>query len=398
MLLFWRIRYLDTRDRQFKDRDLYLDTDTLDPATKAAVEYACELRGSGSIGREILRYRSLFLEGSPLEGEAGAKAKTAAKFHSFCIPDYFEDEVGEELSTLRMGQVLSGDPNAVMFPGYYRAHDMQLALAQNPTIDIGPVRLSQQGLDSVAYFARDLTELVGTEFHKNGPGTLTKCRDAVVLKTATTHDEIRSFVSVFRRLYMRGEPGCFVNAATIFSKAVDHPIARWVGAERDLYVAKLDHVPDDVPFPGLSKPSFTRKTLIDAFLNTKFAHQPQKRRIRQYELLLDHMGSEDYLSWLFYTTVYLLSAHYVSAGRPIQSFLRAYTQAHNASPSFDRSCVTDGSGVGALEKAADRKARIFREKAEELAFRLWQGAGRPEGGPTQFLQEARDELRRRLEG
>jgi hypothetical protein len=26
MLLFWRIRYLDTRDKAFKDRDLWLDT------------------------------------------------------------------------------------------------------------------------------------------------------------------------------------------------------------------------------------------------------------------------------------------------------------------------------------------------------------------------------------
>jgi hypothetical protein len=110
------------------------------------------------------------------------------------------------------------------------------------------------------------------------------------------------------------------------------------------------------------------------------------------------MGSEDYLSWLFYTTLYVLSAHYVSAGRHIQSLVRAYTQVHNVSPSFDRSCVTDGSGVGVLEKAADREARIFREKAGELASQLWQDAGRPEGGPSRFFQEASEQLRLRLGG
>ncbi len=37
MLIFWRIRYLDRTDKQFKDRDLFLDTMLLPPATKAAV-------------------------------------------------------------------------------------------------------------------------------------------------------------------------------------------------------------------------------------------------------------------------------------------------------------------------------------------------------------------------
>src|SRR5688572_26024005 len=38
MILFWRIRYLDTHDQEFKDRDLWLDTDDLDSLTRAAVE------------------------------------------------------------------------------------------------------------------------------------------------------------------------------------------------------------------------------------------------------------------------------------------------------------------------------------------------------------------------
>ena len=61
MLMFWRIRYLDSRDRCFKDRDLWLDTDTLDPVVKAAVEFAHDTKESNR-GREILRYRHLFHE------------------------------------------------------------------------------------------------------------------------------------------------------------------------------------------------------------------------------------------------------------------------------------------------------------------------------------------------
>ena len=41
MLLFWRIKYLDSRDRQFKDRDLTLDTTTLDAVDRAAIEAIC---------------------------------------------------------------------------------------------------------------------------------------------------------------------------------------------------------------------------------------------------------------------------------------------------------------------------------------------------------------------
>ncbi|MCE9589370.1 MAG: hypothetical protein K8S99_02470 [Planctomycetes bacterium] len=61
MLIFWRIRYLDTRDKEFKDRDLWLLTDELDAITKAAVETCRELSKSGG-DREMLKYRKLFKE------------------------------------------------------------------------------------------------------------------------------------------------------------------------------------------------------------------------------------------------------------------------------------------------------------------------------------------------
>jgi hypothetical protein len=37
MILFWRVRYLDYQEKNFKDRDLWLDTAILDSVTKAAV-------------------------------------------------------------------------------------------------------------------------------------------------------------------------------------------------------------------------------------------------------------------------------------------------------------------------------------------------------------------------
>ncbi len=116
MLLFWRIRYLDSRDKQFKDRDLWLDTGTLDAVSKAAVEANYALHNSDR--RAILRYRHLFQEGRP-------DTKSLACGGGFCVSDYFEDEAGQELTYQRMAVVLTGNPQATFFPPGTRPHDAE---------------------------------------------------------------------------------------------------------------------------------------------------------------------------------------------------------------------------------------------------------------------------------
>lgn len=397
MLLFLRIRYLDSRDKQFKDRDLYLDTSTLEPTTRLAVEYIHETRQPASRRREILRFRHLFTEEPPSADERQAVRDAGGTVGTVFLGEYFEDENGQELSTRRMGQILAGDDDAVLFPSSYRPHDIELALAEKDSIDVSQIGLEQDEVDSLAYFARDLDELLGTEFFRNGPGVISSARDSLSLQTATTADEIRSFVTVFRKLYMtRGERGAFVRAAAIFCSVVDHPIARWVEGEVGQYTAELGAPPDHVPFLQDQAPSFTRKRLIDAFIYTKFAHQPQDKRIRQYQAMLHEVRSEELLTWLFLTTVHCAALHIANAGRQMRAFLRAYLQSHGATPSFRGSSVIDHAGVGALEKPEDMKARVFAEKAEQLALRLWQEAGRPESGPAEFLPQAREQLRRCL--
>ena len=61
MLLHWKIRYLDRTDKQFKDRNLYLNTKTLDPVMQATVEFVIS-NDSLRTEREILKYRHLFVE------------------------------------------------------------------------------------------------------------------------------------------------------------------------------------------------------------------------------------------------------------------------------------------------------------------------------------------------
>jgi hypothetical protein len=67
-------------------------------------------------------------------------------------------------------------------------------------------------------------------------------------------------------------------------------------------------------------------------------------------------------------------------------------------PDVLKSLRHDQSGLGAAEKEEERKARLFREKTEEIAMELWKQHGRPEGGPTQFLLMAREQLNRAIRG
>ena len=107
MMLFLKIRYLDRTDKHFKDRCLYLDTETLDPVTRAAVELVAENESSRT-EREILKYRHLFVD-----KELGTVCGNPNTWHSFRTvgpSEYFEDETGKELTLNEMGPILTGSP------------------------------------------------------------------------------------------------------------------------------------------------------------------------------------------------------------------------------------------------------------------------------------------------
>lgn len=223
-LLFWKIRYFHRGERQFKDRYLYLDTDILDPATRAAVEIVAE----GRKGREILKYRHLFLE--------SASAKLPINDNDFDkhigvwpSSEYFEDETGKEIPWNEFGAVVTGDPDAVLVRD---PNDVHLIQAAKVPVPLAEVTLTRDEERLLAYFVRDVKEMLDSEFRRNGPGTWSP-GSVPPLKTAVTEEEIRSFVMIFRRLYMTGDhdPASFVKAAPIFVRAMNgHPYGKWVDA------------------------------------------------------------------------------------------------------------------------------------------------------------------------
>jgi hypothetical protein len=397
MVLFWRIRYLDTRDRQFKDRDLFLDTGDLDPATRAAVEASNELREHRG-GAEMMRYRHLF---SPMSSAAELQARVdqAGSFAAFCVPEYSEDENSKPLSSKEVAVALIGSEDAVMVPsGFRQKHDLEYFLAEKKPIDIAAVHLAPEQAEVLSYFARDIGELAASALFSEGPGTLSGLavspRLPMTIETAVTDEEIRSFVTIFRRLYMTNERANLQGAAAALAAAIgDHPLGKWISASAADIAAKLDRPPEFVPFVGSRALSFSLKLLIDVFLYTQYAHQPDERRLRQFhECLQDVGGDRAVLTYLFLTEVWSLGVQMRNVGVQIVHFFDVYRRHHGLSLDIVTSAGAAHPGVGTLEKKHEREDRVVREKAEELARAMWREQGQPAGG-YQFVEPALAHLR-----
>jgi hypothetical protein len=399
MLLFWRIRYLDTTDRQFKDRDLWLNTDDLDPMTKAEVEL-CQSTREASNDRGMLRYKHLFEEKNYTPAKLNELLKRCGAMSGVSIYDYFEDENGRELTGTEVARIVTASPTAFMVPPGAKQHDIDYMLADKPPIRLEELSLTNEQLTLLGYFARDLREMSESAFMKDGPGVLmgTVGGDPA-LETAVSDEEIRSFVTIFRRLYMQGEEFNFVKAATAASEILDaHPLGKWIKGAASEYESTLDESPHLVPFLRGGTCPFTHKRLIDVFLYTRYAHQPDVRRIRQFHECLEAVSNRrGVLTWLFLASLQTCSLRMTGPGRVIAGLYNRYCEHHGVTPDILESVASENPGIGTREKRQARIERLLGEKAEELARAIWEDKGRPDGGYSQFLDEAKDQLRATLE-
>jgi hypothetical protein len=395
MKVFWKIRYLDRANKQFKDRFLRLHTKTLDPVTRAAVELTVENKSSRT-EREILKYRCLFTEGS-LETAPGNPDEWDEVYGIFVI-EYFEDEAGREITPDEMAQIMTGSPTARHIPSGFQQHDIDLMFAQPKPVPLAEVSLAPDEVRLLGYFVRDHQEMQHSAFMKDGPGELWTS-GVPALRTAVTDDEIRSFVTIFRRLYMTGhhDPASFVKIVRIFVKALgDHPCAKWAEDAAKAYERRLATPPENLP--SIPAGTFTTKRLIDVFLYTQYVHQPNEERQRQFEACLAELsGKRAVLFWLFLTEMQKCAMEIGNVGNVIAWWFGTYCQHHGVSPDVLNSLRDDHAGLGAGEKEADKQERLFRQKVEQLAADLWEQASRPAGGPSQFLAAARDQLSRTLQ-
>ena len=402
MMLFWKIRYLDRNDRKFKDRHLSLLTETLEVVMRAAVEFVAENRSPRS-EREILKFRHLFTQ-TDFDSLID-RIRSSGAWRDVGPTTYFEDEVGNEITHQEIGPILTGDPNTVLVPRGAKQHDIDFMFSEKKPLAVAKISLPPEDIRILGYFARDLHELQNSAVMKESPGKLSKGGTLADLPhgdyhltTAATDDEIRSFVTIFRRLYMQKEPANFLKAIEVFVRTLaDDPCARWVRGVAREYEAHLQTIPETCPFVSGGSTTFNVKRLIDVFLYTQYAHQPDDNRQRQFVECLNEVGNKrNLLTWLFLKEIWSCSLEIGNAGRVIASWFIQYCDHHSITPDVLNSLKLEHAGLGAEEKEADQRSRIFREKVEELEFELWKQAGKPEGGPVQFRFVAQDRLRRAI--
>ncbi len=166
-----------------------------------------------------------------------------------------------------------------------------------------------------------------------------------------------------------------------------------MSARKREYAARLKAGPDCPQMVGRTVVAVDRRALLDAFIYTRYAHQPNAKGRRQYADCLAALDSDEVgLTWLFLSELWHCSLDMFNTGVCVADFYRWYTADTGRMGRVLAALPTQNPGIGTLEKKADRDARLVREKVQELAAALWEQAGRPEGGPAQFSAQAATSL------
>jgi hypothetical protein len=199
---------------------------------------------------------------------------------------------------------------------------------------------------------------------------------------------------------MDNEPANFVKAVEAFKQVLSgHPVAKFIEGGASEYTKEL-HSPAKLdPFfgCGTSPLPFSGKRLLDVFLYTQYAHQPDERRTRQFHECLAAVGGDrTRLTWMFLNTIWRCAIHIRNAGVYIAELQKRYCDARKIASGVLTSVHQDHPGFGCLEKKDAQEARVLQEAAESLAKALWERAGRPEGGHSPFVDSARHQLQATL--
>ena len=301
-----------------------------------------------------------------------------------------------ELSRKEMAQIRTGSLTAMIFPPGTRGYDIKLALSDKRPIPINKIMLSEHDLSTLGYFSRDLREMLKSAFFQEGPGKLSWDGQAErQLQTSASDEQIRSFVTIFRRLYMEKEPAGFLKAVEVFTRVTSgYALGSWVASVGEEYRRKLREPP--AMFPLIDRETFCikRKRLIDVTIYTQYAHQPCHARSKQYNKCLTAVGHRHgLLTWICLSTMWECSLHMKNAGLIITRLLDAYCDVNHISRDILESIAITNPGIGQLENRRNREQRLTNEAESQLSQRLWTEAGEPQGGPAEFIAIARQRLR-----
>lgn len=401
MLLSWKIRCLNRKNRQFYDRLLRLDTESLDATTRAVIELAMDADGRYR-DPTIVRLRHLFTEAESLL--TTIDQASIESFLSVSISGYFEDELGARLSENDIAKIVSGSESAIHIPSGTSKHDIELKIAEPIPLPATELPLDKNTIDDLGYFTRELREMRRSAFLSSSPARLNYGGTIVSgtgpkLQTYASDEEIRSFVTIFRRLYMENERVNFVKAVNVFTRAVrGHPYEKWATSEKKAFLRRLGESPKETWFIGVESVSFTVRQLLDGFIYSQYAHQPDRSVEENYErMLIEVGGNRDVLMCLFLRELASCSRVYLRLGRLVEQWFEYYCKTHNVWPASLSSLSEYHEGIGTAEKENSKFERLLEEKAIDLAIHLCQQAGSPISDFKAYLEKARIMIRKGFE-
>ncbi|MBA4019229.1 MAG: hypothetical protein C0483_18845 [Pirellula sp.] len=401
MVIYWKVFRIGRDGARRDEVQRVCDTTQLDSIARSAIEMTVKAGKHNS--REILKFRKHF---SPF-AEGDENALEFSDGRTAFIPDYWEDEEGVELTSSEVSAALTGNPNAVLIPPGFRKHDIDLLLAGKQPVSFAHL-LANDELEILAYFVRDIRELENSSFKKDGPGTIQFIGTASLtsgnrpeFKTAVSDEEIRSHVTIFRRLYMQNDRGNLKNTVQLIVRLLKgHPRSDWIKAVWKDYNKHLNGPPDARFLTRDCAFEFSVADLLDAFIYTQYAHQPDRGDgAKAFEKCLEQVkGQQGVLTWLFCTELWKVTLIFLNVGRFVSWWFDQYCRHHSQQVAFVDSVLNSNPGIGTLEKRDVMEARLFEEEARRVAHELWIEKGRPESGPGIYLEEARSKLREAIGG
>ncbi len=393
MLLSWKVRYLDRGDKEFKDRELFLDLDSLPSEDRIKIELAIEQEKFDNNSRIFLKFRHLFKEGTFDE-----LLEKYQIFNCFCIPDYFEDELGNELSVTEAMTIKHAKPNSTVV--YLPDTRTFIEFSKPPTeedaikygiehtipIDLSRINFIDKEIKKLNLFVDEIIILSSLPFK---PPALRRYPELKVAMKIT-NAQLDSFVLRFRRLFMNNEMVNYFRICKLFidypederEYRFDHPM-RLLWKRKKKEVDSLLKLPFGKLFPikdllESDDYEFTVKDLIDAFLYTKFVHQPNPDSEKLYKRgLIIAKGNKDVLLFYFCFAIYRLANEYITLGKWIKQILILMDK---FSP--------ESNHVEKLDNMSRAFERTINDKIWELANELWKKDGSPSCGAIKYKEQA----------
>lgn len=276
----WKIRCVNRNTKELFDRTLFLDPSTLPPEESA--EAVAVLKG-GRWDRRVLNYRGRFRELPATAVEARLDDATHAVVA--CLPDYFEDELGNPMAPHELVGALTGEAEVLLL-GDPRS---VLALGPSPVKDKGD--WSPQTANKVARFlqvgrsiaeSRWLKSPLGVAWGRGaGPGERP-------LRFQHPDREAMASICVWIRQLWSSDKAFDAGCNAYIRHVADERKALWVRERKTAFNRYLERQPESVDLSGYSAREVLETVIYGSGVIHTRSASAQEEDLRR--LLAEHGG------------------------------------------------------------------------------------------------------------